>query len=68
MKENIQSYLKSQQFPYNIDFGDRKLSKIQKFHKNLNPTYYVKDIDRIVNLVNKKIDDFNILVFLMIWN
>lgn len=43
--------------------GDRKLSKIQKFHKNLKPSYYVKSVNKILEVTKKDIEDFNILVF-----
>lgn len=43
--------------------GDRKLSKIQKFHKNLKPSYYVKSVNKILDICNTNIEDFNILVF-----
>ena len=43
--------------------GDRKLKKIQKFHKNLSPNYYINAVNQISKATGKKIDDFNILVF-----
>ena len=43
--------------------GDRKLNKIQKFHKNLNPSYYKRAVEEISTITNNNISDFNILVF-----
>lgn len=43
--------------------GDRKINKIQKFHKNLSPIFYTKAVEKIISITNKNIDDFNILVF-----
>jgi len=43
--------------------GDRKLSKIQKYHKNLSPKFYVDALKSVENKTNKKLKDFNVLLF-----
>ena len=43
--------------------GDRKLAKIQKFHKNLTPRYYRQSISEICELNGFKEENINILLF-----
>jgi hypothetical protein len=43
--------------------GDRKISRIQKYHKNVSPKFYSKGLKIIANKTNRDIKDFNILLF-----
>ena len=43
--------------------GDRKLKKIQKFHKNLKPNYYLRALNKICDINKLNIDECNLLVF-----
>ena len=43
--------------------GDRVLQRIQKYHKNVDVEFYKKSINTIAKIENKKLEDYNTLLF-----